>query len=56
MHPKEENLLKIGIVSQFSQMLNLSIRENLLLADRHAGEEEIRNSKAVDAKSGYHYF
>lgn len=35
---------KIGIVSQFSQMLNLSIRENLLLADRHAGEEEIRNA------------
>ena len=35
---------KIGIVSQFSQMLNLSIRENLLLANRHAGEEEIRNA------------
>ncbi len=35
---------KIGIVSQFSQMLNLSIRENLLLANRHAGEEEIRSA------------
>ncbi len=35
---------KIGIVSQFSQMLNLSIRENLLLANRHAREEEIRNA------------
>lgn len=35
---------KIGIVSQLSQMLNLSIRENLLLANRHAGEEEIRNA------------
>lgn len=35
---------KIGIVSQFSQMLNLSIRENLLLANKRAGEEEIRNA------------
>ena len=35
---------KIGIVSQFSQMLNLSIRENLLLAKRHASEEEIRDA------------
>ncbi len=35
---------KIGIASQFSQMLNLSIRENLLLANRHAGEEEIRDA------------
>jgi len=35
---------KIGIVSQFSQMLNLSIKENLLLAKRHASEEEIRDA------------
>lgn len=33
---------KIGVVSQFSQMLNLTIRENLLLADRHADETKIR--------------
>lgn len=35
---------KIGIVSQFSHMLNLTIRENLLLANRHASEEEIREA------------
>ena len=35
---------KIGVVSQFSQMLNLSVRENLKLADRHAGEEELREA------------
>lgn len=33
---------KIGIVSQFSRMLNLSVRENLLLADRNADEEKLR--------------
>ncbi len=32
---------KIGIVSQFSQMLNLTIRENLQLADRDADEERL---------------
>lgn len=35
---------KIGVVTQFSKMLNLTIKENLLLANRHAGVEEIRNA------------
>lgn len=35
---------KIGVVTQYSQMLNLTIKENLLLANRHAGAEEIRRA------------
>lgn len=35
---------KIGVVTQFSQMLNLTIRENLLLADRHADEKKLRDA------------
>lgn len=42
--PHQSLSKKIGIVTQCPQMLNLTIKENLLLANGHAGEEEMREA------------